>query len=343
MQTQVRSSARKAQPPDRDLPFAAAVLVSDADAQEYGEQLTRSGLVSRKQTLRETRALASQQYRTAKQEPGEKSQAFSAIQDCVAEEARLEDLLSNAFLPQHGSSQLLSPRAMFVSPLFRVRSKRIARNEFVTFKMADPLGGVALGYRGPELRQSDGLVFMALLNLARDVKVGTTVSFSPEALCTVVFGRYDGPSRKSMREHIIRLQSALLIFKEFSVQMCQRFNYPSSGNWSVALDADLVRLFSGVPFVWLQLEHRLGLPEGLATWLYAFIESQTRLIPTKVDTLRELCGSDATVKSFTGSLREALACLAARNVIANGWTVADGSVRWMKRSSPAAPACAAVA
>lgn len=330
MQTPTKTSASKtmASPQCRLLPDA--VLVSGA---EYGQQLTRAGLVTRKITLRATRDQASVQYRTTKQAPAEKNIAFNTIQECVAEESRLEAILDSNFLPQHSRNQLLSPRAIFVSPLFRVRSKRITREEFVTFKMADPLGGVALGYRGPELRQSDGLVFMALLNLARDVKVGATVSFSPQELCSVVFGRYDGPSRKSLKEHIIRLQSALLIFKEFSVQMCQRFNYPSSGNWSVSLDADLVRLFSGVPFVWLQLEHRLGLPEGLATWLYAFIESQTRLIPTKVDSLRELCGSDANTKSFTGSLRDALVWLTNRNVIDAGWSIKEGSLRWMKHKS----------
>jgi hypothetical protein len=307
--------------------FPAATLTTEGT---FGEFETRSAVLRRKEELRAEREEASKSYSAAKQNVPERTRCYAIVQECLAEEGRLEGMLGDTFLPQHSPGQLISPRAMFVSPLFRVRSKKVARENFVTFKMSTALGKVALSYRGPELRQSDGLVFMALLNLARDVKVGATVSFQPDELCRRVFGRYDGPSRKSLREHIHRLQSALLEFKDFTVQLCLRFSHPSSGPWTVALDEDIVQLFGHVPPVWLELQHRLALPEGLATWLHAFVESQSRLIPTKVESLRELCGSDASAKSFSGSLRESLGKLAEHHLIAPDWSIEKGVLRWMK-------------
>ena len=185
-------------------------------------------------------------------------------------------------------------------------------------------------YVGPELRQSDGLVFLALVHMLRDVQVGTAVSLQPEAVCLALFGRYDGNSRRQLREHIQRLQQGLLIFETFSVQMCLRFDYPKTGRWTVALDRHITELFRLSPTTWFALRDRLSLPDGLATWLYAFVSSHTRLIPMKLERLRELCGSDAGEKAFGNRLREALKLLAAHGVVDTGWSVGHGEVRWRK-------------
>ena len=105
-------------------------------------------------------------------------------------------MLQTQFVPQQGPRQLISPRDLFVSPLFRVRSKALPRERFMEFSIAASSGSSALRYSGPELRQSDGLVFLALVNMARDVRAGKPVSFSPGALCHGLHGQYNGPARK---------------------------------------------------------------------------------------------------------------------------------------------------
>lgn len=296
----------------------------------YGEMATRAGVLERKKHARANKEEASQEFKSAKGNAQAQNHAVQAAQEFQAEEAHLENLLQSKFIPQHSPTQLISPSAFFVSPLFCVRSKRAPRKDWVTFEMVAAPTDLTLKYRGPELRQSDGLVFMALLNLARDVQVGQHVSFSPEELCHAVFGRYDGPARKSLKEHIHRLQSALVEFSEFTVQLCLRFSHSSKGPWKVALDEDIVRLFSQVRHVWLELQQRKSLPEGLATWLYGFIESQSSLIPTSVETLHRLCGSEASTKSFTDSLRETLHVLANQGVLDEGWSLKGGKVKWRK-------------
>lgn len=50
-------------------------------------------------------------------------------------------------------------------------------------------------YSGPELRQEDGLIFMALVNSVRDIRLGSVAEFVPADLCRAVFNHYDGRAR----------------------------------------------------------------------------------------------------------------------------------------------------
>jgi hypothetical protein len=295
---------------------------------------TRECVIRRKAGLRTTSAELSQEARTQPANSPERNRLYKVVQDSFNEQMQLEDLLTSGFTPQHGPQQLISPRSFFVSPLFRVGSKKVARARSLTLELKNSQGAVIFTYNGPELRQSDGLVFMALLNLARDVRLGETVSFQAEDLCQSIFGRYDGPTRQLLQDHIKRLQRALFEFDRFSVQMCLRFDYAARGAWKVALDKDIVQLFRRSTEVWLDLPRRQALPEGLSTWLYAFIESQTKLIPMPLETLRGLCGSDAAAESFIRMFRIALKELTAHDVIDPGWTLKKGMVSWRKKSSP---------
>ena len=138
--------------------------------------------------------------------------------------------------------------------------------------------------------------------------------------------------RRQLREHVQRLQQGLLIFDTFSVQLCQRFDYPKTGLWTVGLDPQVTKLFERSPKVWFELQGRLSLPEGLATWLYLYVASQTRLIPTPLTKLKTLCGSQASDKAFSNRLRDALKHLAQLGAIDKGWSFDNGQVRWLKLS-----------
>lgn len=309
-------------------------LRSEAISAHIPENLSlRETVLTEKQKLREdVRELTEEVKGQGVQSP-EKQRAFRAIQAKLDAQDQLETLLSEEFIPQHGARQLISPRAFFASPLFRVCSKRLERAREMSLELCSASGQALLRYQGPELRQSDGFVFMALLNLSRDHRVGESVSFEAETLCKTVFGRYDGPARKQLKDHIKRLQRGLVEFDEFSVQLCGRFESPSRGAWSVVLDRDIVKLFQKSTQVWLDLSHRQQLPEGLSTWLYAFVESQSRLIPMKLGTLKQLCGSDATDESFLRTLRIAVKELVAQGVLDSGWRLEKGVLYWMKARS----------
>lgn len=303
------------------------VWIDEGDPDDI--KLTRRGVLQAKRRSEAARAEAFKEYRGLSACP-EKEELQRAIR-AYAEDARhLETQLDTDFVPLHGPQQLISPRSFFVSPLFHVRSKKLARKQHVELTLPNSVGRLPIRYEGPELRQSDGRVFLALLHMLRDVRAGTAVTIEAESVCKALFGCYDGASRMRLRLHIQRLQKGLIISEIFSVQLCLRFDYPTRGPWTVSLDPKVVELFRASPDVWLSGEVRLSLPEGLATWLYAYIASQTRLIPMKLSTLRDLCGSEAGEKGFLNRFRDAMKELTQRGIIDTGWSVSRGEVRWLK-------------
>ena len=50
----------------------------------------------------------------------------------------------------------------------------------------------------------------------------------------------------------------------------------------------------------------------------------------KLSTLRELCGSEASERGFLNRFRDAVTLLAQQGIIAPGWSIARGQVRWLK-------------
>lgn len=237
--------------------------------------------------------------------------------------------LASAFVPQHSPEQLISPSMFFVSRLFNARSKTVQREELLKVELGSTKEGVVT-YAGPELRQSEGFVFMALLNLARDIRVGRKVGFTAKDLAESLYGAYNGDTRSRLKQSIYRLQHAVVQFPTFSVQLVGKFEYPNRGPWAVTLDPDLVSMFHQTGAIWLSVHVRRALPEGLATWLYGYVESQTRLIPTRVSELHRLCGSECKPEAFGKILSRALTRLAEAKLIEPGWSLRSDTVHWMK-------------
>lgn len=189
-------------------------------------------------------------------------------------------------------------------------------------------------FAGPELRQDDGLVFVVLLNLCRDYRVGKQACFNVARMTTLLWGNYSGQTRKRLKDCVQRLQRSTIEFPEFTVQLVQHFGHPKRGDWCVALHRSIVALFERERYVWLDLPTRLRLGDGLTSWLYGYICSQTTLIPWSIDDLRERCGSSACSKTFREMLSNALKQLALEGVIDSGWWLDDKKVHWRKAGQP---------
>lgn len=308
----------------RRLPAAAL-----ADVVACSGHLLRRELIDLKQKRVELRNSTAKQLRYARS-PDEKDELHEQIRRDTAQTLLIEDTLQDCFVPQHSERQLLGARALFVSPLFHVRSKSAPRRENVELQLTPANFETPIRYQGPELRQSDARVFLALVNILRDMKLGVTASFPVREMCEAIFGRHDGDTRRQLREHIRRLQRGLLIFSNFSAQLVLRFDHPSARAWQVCLDPHIVELFKVTPKVWLGLEQRLALTDGLATWLYAYIQSQSHLIPLQPDVIRRLCGAQSEGKAFLNRLRPALRQLAEHGVIDPGWSLSTNELRWRK-------------
>lgn len=292
-------------------------------------------------TYRGLMDLIADEARQAKNASIEKSELWNRRRAVQEEVDGMQLILDEQFIYMHSSSQLVGNRFIFRSPLFNVRNQNVTRNTRI--KLPLPLDGETTAlYEGPELRQDDGLVFMALLNIARDVRLGKAVGFSAQEVCLSLWGYYDGPVRARLQKMISRLQEAILTFPTFRVQLVQRFDFPKKGLWSVRLDADIVKLFPCKKWkevdevdevVRLDLEQRLSLTSGLASWLYGYLRSQSTLIPTKVERLRQLSGSVGKLDGFRSNLVTAMGVLAAARLVYAGWHIDRyDMLRWLKVS-----------
>lgn len=297
---------------------------------------TRDGVLAQKKQFTELRRMSYNEMR-GKSASKEKDDLRKAIEACAYEAAKLEDELKYAFLAQHGRKQLFAPSEFFVSPLFRVCSRAATRKLHCEVPLQSKPGRVDIRYQGPELRQSDGRVFLALLHVMRDIRVGVPANFHAEPMCKALFGRYDGNSRAMLREHLRRLTNAVVNAGELRVLLCLSFDDPSTGPWNITLDPGLIRLFEMTRDSWMRMAPRFRLVDGLSTWLLGYVESQTKLIPTHIAKLHKLTGSDASHKAFKNRLRIALGHLAQEKIIETGWSMRNEQVRWLKTRHAPAP------
>ncbi len=258
--------------------------------------------------------------RQAKNGSYEKNELWNRMTKLRGVTEHQEIILAENFIHLHSSSQLVGSRDIFSSPIFNIRNHKSPREKRVelSFTLTD---ATVVKYEGPELRQDDSLVFMALLNIARDVRVGKTIGFSAQILCESLWGYYDGAARNRLKAMICRLQEALLQFPTFRVQLVQRFDFPKRGLWSVVMDDDIVSLLTKESVVWLDFRQRLSLPSGISSWLYGYIRSQTRLIPTKIERLRRLSGSAGVLDGFRDSLKDSMAVLVGAALVDVGWSI----------------------
>lgn len=287
----------------------------------------RQALQSDNKYLREYRADLKREHPSRDDRSADYYRELQHLNDSI--EANERNL--KAFIAGHRQGRFLGSSPLLTLPIFTVGNRRAPRDSMRALELRTLTLG-PLTCTGPELRQEDGLVFLALVRISQDVRPGHAVGFIPGDVCQALFGFDNGGARRRLRDSINRLQDTKLSFTTFSVQLAGRFDFPARGPWSVALDRDILRLFENGLHVWLEDSKRLNYGSGLESFLYGYVCSQTTLIPTKLEQLRMLSGSRATSKAFRDECREALAVLSAGGDIDSGWFI-DGHdrVHWRKK------------
>lgn len=295
-----------------------------ADGDEH--QDWRQALQSSNKYLREQRATLQREYPSRADRNADYHSELQHFNDGIEENERQ----LKAFIAGHRQGRFLGSSPLLTLPIFTVGNRSASRDSMRALELRTLTLG-PLTCTGPELRQEDGLVFLALVRISQDVRPGRSVGFIPGEVCQALFGFDNGVARRRLRECIGRLQDTKLSFETFSVQLAGRFDYPPRGPWRVALDRDILRLFENGLHVWLEDSKRLNYGSGLASYLYGYVCSHTLLIPTKLERLRTLSGSRATSKAFRDECRDALAVLSAGGDIDVGWFIdKHDRVHWRK-------------
>lgn len=196
------------------------------------------------------------------------------------------------------------PNEILRSALFNARNKTVTRQVWRAAKPAiiAVMGGGVIEYIGEELRQIEEKVWMQMIHLARTLPPGSSVEFVAADFCRAV----KWPTNKNSYEQLIiclgRLQANSLriasarLGRGESLSMIPRFEYIDEATgqrlrrWRVTLASDLVKLFGGQHFSWLEWQQRLELPDGIATWLHGFYSTHRTPKPETIEDLARGAG-----------------------------------------------------
>ena len=202
------------------------------------------------------------------------------------------------------------------------KNRRFLKDEVIA-----SVDGIIIKFRGEQLDQSDLDVWEQAVHLARSQPVGNVCNFTAYSFLKGI-GRGRGKSQYQwLDESISRLIACAVIikkehklFKGSLLSSCKKNE--KTGVYELRLDPDTIKLYSSKNWSsieWKQRQALIGKP--LALWLHGFYSSHAAPFHFKVETLRELCGSENKIlRSFREKLRQALNDVKACGVIAD-WQI----------------------
>lgn len=213
------------------------------------------------------------------------------------------------------------PNELLRSALFNARNKTVPRQHW---RAGQPttiavVGDGVIEYVGEELRQIDETVWLQLIHLARGQPLGQPVEFVAAHFCAAIGWPLCRGSYNQLRTCLSRMQAASLtvasarLGKGVSLSMIPRFQFEDVRTkqrlrrWIVTVAPELVQLFGGQHFSWLEWKQRLGLPDGVATWLHGYYCTHREPMPVAVEVLARGAGLvSMSRKTLSDSIRRGL-------------------------------------
>ena len=213
-------------------------------------------------------------------------------------------------LPAWPENKRAMPHAFIRSALFGIVKK--GHRKYLQKAPIAAITGLKVNYTGQQLDQSDQDVYLAVINHMKDKPLGQICEISSYELLQAM-GFSDGKSNYEILETNITRMVATAVRVE-----TEKYVYLGSlietgkkdidtQKWTIQLNPDLLTLFKNDAFTHLDFETIKNLKGQLAKWLFSFYSSHEKPFPYKIETLKELCGSDAKeLKTFKQKLIKAL-------------------------------------
>jgi len=214
------------------------------------------------------------------------------------------------------------PNALARSALFSV-SRSAERRDFKREVIASSQG-ITLVYTGEELHQDDEDVFLQVLHLAKEQKLGEDIKFTANSMILALGWTRNAGSYERLSRCMTRMAGMLL---ELTISLPDggRMHYAGSligefswrekitddplREWVVSLQKNIVKLFDPHAYSLLHWPTRMSLTPT-AKWLHAYYSTHKRPFPVKVETLHAAMASEIkAMRSFRAKLKEALALL----------------------------------
>jgi hypothetical protein len=209
--------------------------------------------------------------------------------------------------------------------------------------------GAFIDYRGDELCQDDLSVLLGLLKKHAGFACSLKIELTPSTFCTQIGWSDNAANIVRLKESLLRLRFAIMIITAaprednelsnlakaigtgWTMGFVAGFSF-GEGKWKVKIDESIALMFD-TSMTYLIVSRRNALTEGLQTWLYGFIESNTCAYAIPVEKLKAACGSTATLKEFSRQIRDAIPKLVAAKVLQDCSIVKNKKVCFFKRQS----------
>lgn len=209
---------------------------------------------------------------------------------------KLPEKPKQVMLPLWPDDKRALPNAFIRSALFGILKKSAKR----TYLQEIPIfagSGLKISYNGPQLDQSDQDVYLAVLNRMKDLPMGEPCEITTYELLKSMGLTEEGKNYKILQRNITRMVATAVNVET------DKYSYIGSlievgkkdkdtKKWTIQLNPDLLILFENDRFTHIDFNVRKDLKGQLAKWLHSFYSSHAEPFPYKIETLRELCGSE---------------------------------------------------
>jgi hypothetical protein len=219
------------------------------------------------------------------------------------------------------------PNAILRSALFGISTNRKFHKMRTVIASVE---GFEIRFKGEAFNQTDLDVWEMLLHLARLQPMGEDVRFTAHALLKEL-GRGTGKSQHDeLKEQFARLGAGFAEItwtkerKAFASTLLASYKRDDiTGQYIVTFNREMLHLYeSGHTLIDWGQRQSLG-KNNLAKWLHGHYATHAKPFPYKVQTLRELSGSDvAELRTFRQKLKQALDLLQAAGAIVS-WAIDD--------------------
>ena len=214
------------------------------------------------------------------------------------------------------------------------------RQHFSDYVQLASIGDKEIWYKGDQFNQDDHDAFMQMIFMAQHKPLGEDVKVSFRSFVAGLGKGYGSDTREAVAQSVDRLISGTvkLINKRAGLNYIGHLVHdgmvPSDQQHLPRLERDLTYqinpklapYFSRSAFTLIDWTQRLKLKrQELAKWIHLWLASNAEYYPTKVETIREKCGSQtAELYKFRQMLRSALKALENSGVI-GVWYIEKGS------------------
>ncbi len=197
-------------------------------------------------------------------------------------------------LPVWPDNKRAIPRAFVRSALFGIVKK--GERKYLKKHLITSVNGLKIMFTGETLDQSDLDVYLAILHFLSKEALGNVVEITSYELLKSM-GLKNGNNYDILDSNITRMATCGIHVET------EKYHYLGSliekgykdketKKWVLQLNPDLLTLFKNNEFAHLDFEVRKNLKGQLAKWLFSFYSSHEKPFPYKIETLKELCGSE---------------------------------------------------